>query len=199
MLCLFSCNEHPNNTTQSEHPRIEENHPQQKEKAEIMFHPDSSIYATLYLEDPSSTIKVLGDIMSLVDADKDLPDAFYKNQNGQEYLQVVFFPGNEANSISQFNVGYLNDLANPESISPIQLDRFQTESGIKLGLSKQEVILIKGGSYQEEKTNGELKLSYQVIDTKSPFLKRYNMPVYIAEYWFKDGKLTNYKFGFEYP
>jgi len=176
-----------------------ENEKEKAEDMEVIFSPDSSISSKIYLHYPSSTTENLGDIMSMVDANKDLPDAFFKSQSGEEYLQVIVFPGNEANSISQFVVGYPSNLPKSEKLKPLEMTSLQTESGVKLGMRKKDLISIKGSSYKEEMVDGQQRLSYEISKSTSSFLNRYNMPVYIAEYWFKEDKLYKYKFGFEYP
>jgi hypothetical protein len=165
------------------------------EITEIVFKPDSTINSQIFLHNPSSTVKVLGDIMSLIDADEALPSAYFKSQNGKEYLKVVFFPGNEANSISQFTVGHSVNLSNSEKPNPVRLITFQTESDIRLGMTKQELLSIKGSRYREEGAT----LTYTIDDASFPFLSKFNMPIYVAEYSFKNGKLDKFKFGFEYP
>lgn len=178
-----------NTTTENEKEKVED--------MEMTFSPDSSISSKIYLHNPSSTRENLGDIMSMVDANKDLPDAFFKS--GEEYLQVIVFPGNETNSISQFVVGYSSNLPKSEKLNPLEITSLQTESGVELGMIKKDLISIKGSSYKEEMVDGQQRLSYEINESTSSFLNRYNMPVYIAEYWFKDDKLYKYKFGFEYP
>jgi hypothetical protein len=37
---------------------------------------------------------------------------------------------------------------------------------------------------------------YEITNARNDFLKKYNMPVYRAEYYFKDSKLVKFIFGF---
>jgi len=193
-----SCTGQPNPAN-----RIEQMHPDkakpQRSNGGVDFQPDTSIVNILCLDNPAYTLHAMGDIMPLLDADADLPDAYLINKSGNEYIQVIFFPGSEANSFSQFVVGYSSDLSHHASLKPIPFDGFITESGIRLSLSKEDVIAKKGMSYKEQMNSGQQILTYELSDNTSDFLKRYNMPSYITEYWFKDDKLIKYKFGFEYP
>ena len=77
----------------------------------------------------------------------------------------------------------------------------KTESGIKIGISKKELLAIKGDDFTNKQVGNQEVLSYKIDDfSSSSFLKKYNMPVYFAEYWFtNDDRLVKYKFGFEYP
>ena len=71
-----------------------------------------------------------------------------------------------------------------------------TESGIKLGISKKDLIKIKGNNFVE--TNHVLR--YEISDyEKSHFLEKYNLPIYFAEYTFDQDKLSKIYSGFEYP
>lgn len=173
----------------------------QAKKEAVSFNPDSSINNVILLENSSSTLKTLGDVMSHVNADADYPDAYFKSSGkGVEYLRVVFFPGNESNSLSQFEVGNTVELESKNFI-PIDYPSFKTESGIKIGMSKNQLLGIKGEDFIKRQVNGQEVLNYRIDDfASSTFLKKYNMPVYFAEYWFtNDGRLVKYKFGFEYP
>ena len=100
----------------------------QTQEAAIRFNPDSSINNSISLENPSSTLKTLGDVMVHVNADTDYPDAYFKSSGKRsEYLRVVFFPGNESNSLSQFEVGNMTELES-ENFIPVDYPSFKTES-----------------------------------------------------------------------
>jgi hypothetical protein len=165
----------------------------------VNFVPDSSINNDLLLQNASSTIDVLGDVMVEIDKDVDYPDVYFKSK-GDEYLRVIFFPGNESNSLSQFEVGSIVDLK-IDRLIPIDYSSFKTESGIQLGITKENLVKIKGNIFDRKEVNGYEVISYRIDDyASSSFLKRYNMPIYFAEYWFtKDNQLDKFKFGFEYP
>lgn len=195
LLLVVACGQ-----TNSSESKKKDNNTVKKEEVEVIFRPDSSINNCIFLHSPSSTLETLGDIMPLLDANKDLPDAYFKTQSEEtEYLRVVFFPGNELNSISQFEIGYSSNLSDTLNLNSADFSSFQTESGIKLGMTRQELVSIKGNEFREEKVEGQTLLTFSIDDSSSSFLSRYNMPLYIAEYWLMDGKITKYRFGFEYP
>ncbi|MBA3649697.1 MAG: hypothetical protein H0W62_14330 [Chitinophagales bacterium] len=165
------------------------------------FMPDTSINGLLFLNNPASIKNGFGDIMSLLEKEKDYPDLYLLDSTKKEYLRMVLFPGSSRNSISQFEVGYYADLPAATKITTSRFLSFYTESQLKLGISKEQSIQIKESDYKEEKgKNNQIIIRYVLNDfNKSAFLKRYNMPVYFAEYWFKENKLIKYWFGFEYP
>ena len=115
-------------------------------------------------------------------------------------IRMIVFPRSTINSVSQFEVGYSSSLSNSIKKKNSERLSFVTENKISLGLTKKEVIAIKGNKYTEI-TNGKVKIIRYVLDNfdNSTFLKRYNMPVYIVEYWIKKGLLVKYRFGFEHP
>ncbi|MEO6903376.1 MAG: hypothetical protein ABI315_09495 [Bacteroidia bacterium] len=163
--------------------------------------PDISINKQLFLQNPESVEKVFIDIMPLLNKEAEFPDLYMFNNNKKEYLRMVLFPGSSKNSISQFEVGYYSDLPANTKTTSSKLDSFYTESQIKLGIAKEHLIMEKGKNFKEENAkDNQSIIRYTLSDfNKSDFLKRYNMPVYFAEYWFKSNKLIKYRFGFEYP
>lgn len=167
----------------------------------LAFQPDSSINSRVFLHNPASMEQTLGGVFSDRNKDADLTDVYVRCKEGNQYLRLVFFPGNETNSISQFEVGYLKNL--PDSIIkfPCSLKSFITESKISLGITRQELINIKGQIFEEKReSNGRLIIRYVIDDFKtSAFLKRYNMPLYFADYLIENEKVIKFKFGFEYP
>ena len=78
------------------------------------------------------------------------------------------------------------------------IDNFVTAKGIKLGLSKVEVIKILGGKFEiVEKEKGVKIIKYNIKGKeKFEVLKKYNVPEYFGEYIFKNDKLVEFSFGF---
>ncbi len=85
----------------------------------------------------------------------------------------------------------------------LNFDTFKTEKGIKLGMSKQEVISRLRKCYVVVDSTKELiELYYRIEypkDSKTKILESNNMPVYYATYGFWKNELKQYEFGFEYP
>lgn len=171
---------------------------QNKEKNHLS--PDISINKEVFLRNPISVENVFGNISLLMNQDKNFPYVYFINRTKKQYLKMVFFPGDVKNSISQFEVGYVLNLEN-EKLNHISFgDTFVTESGIFLGLSKEEVLRIKGIPSEKIQLDDTLIIKY-IIDNynTSDFLKKHNMPIYFAEYWIVEDKVIKFKFGFEYP
>jgi len=71
---------------------------------------------------------------------------------------------------------------------------FFTSDKIKLGITKNNLIAIKGNNYKIKKKNYNEILEYRIENNK--FISRYNMPIYIATYYFNNNKLIKFRFGF---
>lgn len=164
------------------------------------FIPDTSINGKLFLNNPHSIEMAFGNIMANLNKDENFAYIYILNVSKQEYLKLVFFPGNTINSISQFEVGYVSSIPNRNMKRTVEMLSFITENKIQLGMTKEEIIEIKGKGFIELK-EGKAQIIRYVLKSfdKSSFLKRYNMPVYLEEFWIKDNKLIKYHFGFEYP
>lgn len=162
--------------------------------------PDISINKKVFLHNPISVENVFGNIYLSMNQDNDFPYVYMINSTKEQYLKMVFFPGDVKNSISQFEVGYVSNIKNDILNHIALMDTFFTESGIFLGLSEEDVLRIKGVRYEKIQSNDTLVMKY-IIDNydTSDFLKKYNMPVYFAEYWIVKDKVIRFKFGFEYP
>jgi hypothetical protein len=164
------------------------------------FVPDTSINGKLYLKNASSIKSALGDITQLLDHDADLPDVVFANKSGKEYIRMFVYPGSTKNSVDMFEIGYSSLL--PLNVCTNQSDFicFETEHHIKLGMTQEQLISIEGKHYTSKKSEETTIISYTLNDfNNSNFLKRFNMPSYLYELWFKKNKLIKFRFGFEYP
>ena len=85
----------------------------------------------------------------------------------------------------------------------LKIETFQTEKGIRLGLTKQQVIEKIGSCYAVvDSTKDCIEIYYRIEnpkDSKTKILESNNMPVYYSTYTFCKDKLRYYEFGFEYP
>jgi len=115
----------------------------------------------------------------------------------KQRLTLYFHPGSIRKEFSEFKVEYANQVEQNAITTNDSI--FETESGIKLGMSISDLRLIKGDLHGV--TNNEMTVLHYKIDDfeNSDFLKKYNMPVYYAEYIFMNGYLIKFSFGFEYP
>jgi len=169
-----------------------------KELFESCFlqNPDSSV-AGINIDDVESTIKVLGKETKLGG------DWTYRNLNKDksQFLNLTVYPGSYYNQISLFEVGYTNKILKRDRF--LENIDFRTEKGIKLGMSKSEIIEIFGDCYTVNlKTSDTLNIAYRIElpqDSKNEYLSKHNMPIYYAEYDFIKSKLNRFEFGFEYP
>jgi hypothetical protein len=118
-----------------------------------------------------------------------------------ETLTLTQHPGDGKNQISIFSVSY-SDKAD-YGYKQLKVETFQTEKGIKLGLTKQQLVDKLGNCYAVvDSTENCIELYYRIEnpkDSKTKILECNNMPVYYATYTFCKDKLSYYEFGFEYP
>jgi len=125
---------------------------------------------------------------------------FYSKMN-VETLTLTQHTGDGKNQISVFNVTYSNKAY--YGYKQLNFDTFKTEKGIKLGMTKQEVINRLGKCYVAvDSTKNLIELYYRIEnpkDSRTKILESNNMPVYYATYGFWKNELKQYEFGFEYP
>ena len=79
--------------------------------------------------------------------------------------------------------------------------RFKTGKGIQLGMTLESFKKKIGTTnFKTEIKNGETKITIELADFKdNSFLQSYNMPIYLAEFYFKNGVLIIFEFGFPTP
>lgn len=200
-VVFFSCGQSEKTT---------KGNPVNKEKAKIetvfTFNPDTSIKNSVILM--SASIPLSQEVAKLpFYNDK----KFLKTSAGQllvlqgnyggaagtyQYFDVFFDKDTSFGITSTYSYMNLNDIEFYKSSS----ESFETESGIKLGLTKDEVLAIKGSTgYKETNQNDYTILSYVIDDFSTDILSRYNMPLYEMVLYFKDGILMRYSFGFPTP
>lgn len=78
---------------------------------------------------------------------------------------------------------------------------FKTEKGIQLGMTFENFKKKIGTKkFKTEVKSGETKIIIELDNFKDDrFLQLYNMPIYLGEYYFKNGRLTIFEFGFPTP
>jgi hypothetical protein len=118
-----------------------------------------------------------------------------------EVLRLTMHPGSNAFSVSEFEAGAAD--VTYKNAKVLNIEHFTSGKGVKLGMSKQDIINLFGNNYKaEDSSNSFIRLNYRIEtpdDTKTRILQRYNMPIYYSIYEFRDDKLEHFKFGFEYP
>jgi len=118
-----------------------------------------------------------------------------------ETLTLTQHPGDGNNQISVFSVSYSDKAYH--GYKQLNFETFKTEKGIKLGMSKKEVINRLGNCYVSvDSTIDLIELYYRIEnpkDSRTKILETNNMPVYYATYGFWKDELKQFEFGFEYP
>ena len=158
--------------------------------------PDSSLCG-ITLRNSESATKIIGSENTI---DK-LDNYRFYSKLERETLTLTQHPGDGKNQISIFKVEYSNKLS--YDFKQLDIDTFKTEKGIKLGLTKKQIIEKLGNCYAPiDSTKNYIELYYiieQPKDSKSKILESNNMPQYFASYKLRNDRLEEFEFGFEYP
>jgi len=162
----------------------------------VFNNPDTSVIG-VKIRNAESATKVLGAEAKLEGGNTYI---FYSKDNKEE-LQLIVFPGDKMNQVSIFKIMYHSG---PEQkFKALNSSKFETEKGIKLGMGQSEVVSKLGDCYTVMGGTGDqTELHYAIStpdDSKTKLLKHQNMPSYYADYRFKNNKLVNFEFGFDYP
>ncbi|WP_153800821.1 hypothetical protein [Foetidibacter luteolus] len=125
---------------------------------------------------------------------------FYSN-NFQQLLSLTQHSGDGQYQISIFKVGYAKK--EDYRYKRLDVDTIKTEKGIRLGMSKADVVSRLGNCYAAlDSSKNYIELYYRIEtpkDTKTNLLGRHNMPIYYASYKIRNGGLEAFEFGFDYP
>jgi hypothetical protein len=164
------------------------------------FIPDTSL-SGLKLQDSISLRSIIPEFMEKIDFAGPGARLFIFNKDKTETATLIFHSGSQSDLIAEIK---LNAFMDSEYIKDksfkLNIDHFKTESNIKLGITKAELVQLKGEAYIIDKMNGKETLKYRITnDETSSFLIRYNYPSYYANYEFEKGLLKSVSFGFEYP
>lgn len=178
---------------------LREEYEKQKELSRIscvFSNPDTSVTG-IKLRNAESILNILGKHTKL---EGDSIHVFYSSDKKQ-LLKLRVYPGDYHNQVSIFYISYSD---NPnQGFQKIDSKIFETEKGIKLGTSKQEIIEKLGTCFTaKDSTKNNISLYYRLElprDSKTKLLRNNNMPVYYAIYSLKKDKLESIEFGFEYP
>lgn len=174
------------------------------EKRVVNIVPDTTINKKLFLENYKSLSNFYSSEkpLVLVERLRESPVIIFGNKSNKEYLLAYQYEGNTENAYSCFEMGYFEDDKNISLRKSNKTDEtsFQTESGLCLGLSLEEVIRIKGQEYEQQKSGDYIVLNYRIEDYEnSPFLREYNMPSYFIEIKLENNIVKKIIFGFDYP
>jgi len=154
----------------------------------------------LQLREENSINNFYSQNLRLLDNLRYSPVIAFTDKEKKEYLLAYQYEGDVKNSFSCFEVGYLKDDPKLEKdVTQTKYDNFNTESGLKLGMTLEEITNIKGSNYKVEKKSNEQIIRYMIDNPDDPKIKKYKMPPYFMEFYLKDTKLYKIIFGFEYP
>lgn len=160
------------------------------------FEPDTSLNG-ITLRNPKSVEKIID--LNLTPDEKG--QYLFYSRSGSETLTLTQYPGDIKNSISLLSVSYSDKAFH--GYKEIDVVSFETEKGIKLGLSKEKVIEKLGNCYAVvDSAKNYFQLYYRLEapkDSKTGILATNNMTAYFAMCAFFNNKLGFYEFGFEYP
>ena len=162
----------------------------------ITFKPDTTV-AYISLINSKNVDSLLGkNVMDRLVL-KELPSSSVISSDLKQRFTFYFHPGSVKKEFSEFKVSYVHQKEKKEFVTTLK--EFKTESSIKLGMTMSDFKAIKGEP--DSLVHGASTLFYYRIDTykNAEFLKKYNMPIYDANYTFQKGYLHEFKFGFEYP
>lgn len=161
--------------------------------------PDTAL-ANVALEDASSAIEVLGSIPSngLVEDNTDFPHVGFRSSDGSQYMTFFIYYGDGPDNYAAMRLSRTRPTNVRDTLPSVN---FRSGNGVTLGMSKADVIAKLGKCYSiYYGERGHELLSYSIKDhVRSDFLRRYNMPSYFAILEFELDKLTDYRFGFDYP
>lgn len=176
----------------------------QKEYSRNSFHPDTTINNCLKLKDYNTVDSFYTDLdkLEFTEMIRDgTPIIIFANKDKSQYLLASNYEGDVVYSFSQFEIGYWNkEKFDKYKYYKTNHSFFFTESDIKLGISLDSLLKIKGTSCQYNIIDNDTIIVYQIDDiSKSCFLKKYNMPSYFMKYEIKDNVVRQILFGFDYP
>lgn len=165
------------------------------------FIPDTSIIQAVCIEGSITS----EDIFQILNDDMNQPESpvreyCFTNPDSCELLKLIQHPGTGFGKIQEIGVEKYASASNSQPpVARLKINHFQTESGIRLGISKADLIKRKGIPDADEYDQKMNVCSYFLNDADEKFLKRYNMPSYYARYCFRNDILIKFAFGFEYP
>lgn len=161
--------------------------------------PDTMVNGVLKLLDAPSIRRSIGDQSKRIVEGEGPARVQLVSKDGKEYLILYQLPGSSYNSFNEFEVGLMR--SGTRSFHPSLFSSFFTESGIRLGMSLDSLVAVKGVHFAKTVKKGQTVLTYKLEehDKGSAILRRYNMPEYEATYYFVNSRLIRFVFGFPNP
>ena len=126
-----------------------------------------------------------------------MPRASFFNSDSTEVLTVYKHYGGYRNEYCELRIS-VRDTGFVRAALPMA--HFTSGRSVKLGLSEEDIVRTFGGDAVRRNGDMYVMLSYAIKDfASSSFLQRFNYPSYYARFTFEQDRLTDYRFGFEYP
>jgi hypothetical protein len=163
----------------------------------LSFRPDTTVNRILILSNPKSTFRFYPKIAK----EKDIkffrcnPVYIFSNASKNECLITYMVYGGVKYGFGCFEIGILKETKN--KVLETKYSHFETESGVKLGLSLKDLIKIKGKDYIKKGNQIFYTLGDSTsTDTNDPFLKKHNQYFYYLECTFEKDKIVKIIYGF---
>jgi hypothetical protein len=156
----------------------------------------------IYLQNDSSTEKVLGKEIwnKHFEADSMFPRIECFSADGGQILRLFFHYGGFKNSVAEFELLFTpSKYHKNKKVVNVKSPEFVSKNGVRLGMTKAQLIRIIGTNYKQNTTGGYEDLIYYTEDTNSGILKKLGGVAYFIKCKFRKGRLCQYNFGFEYP
>lgn len=165
----------------------------------ITLKPDLTVNGLALLDDTSMQ-KITKKKIVIKEGIREAPVVIFLNKRNTQYLVASQYEGDVANYFSLFEIGYLKDELSLDSIGfKIQIDDFTTESGLKLGMTMEELLKIKGKEYSINQDGENITICYAINNPNDPLLKLARLPGYFIRVFLKNNVIYKIIFGFEYP
>lgn len=138
-----------------------------KEASQKEFSPEISINKILKLEDYLSFERFYPqyNTLKVEYRMRETPAILFSNNSEKEYLITYQYEGDTKNNFSLFEIGYLKDDTKLKNyvVNKTKYDNFKTESGLKLGMTLEEITNLKGSDFKVEKNLMKKLLDIQLI------------------------------------
>ncbi|KAA2243187.1 hypothetical protein F0L74_11775 [Chitinophaga agrisoli] len=156
-----------------------------EEKKDTVGTLDSSI-SGIYLSDPKSVLNAIGPIDPVVIPGECECATVYNRDKSQV---MILYPayGGAKYEYDIYNVKYSSSFNRRDSSSFLDVTEFETEKGVKLGMSESEFLNI----YRDKKW----EISEKGIEKKYTFHNQYE--TYLAIYTFSHGILVEFRIGYD--
>src|SRR5436189_302746 len=118
--------------------------------------PDTAV-AGIILRDVESSVRVIGKNYKLDDNEQ----LHYQSDDGREKITIQFLPGDYFNQFSEFEVTLLSK---PSKLKKLSVDHFETSSGIRLGLTKTDIIQKLGTCFKSRMKKDVETIRYEIND-----------------------------------